>query len=214
MSDPALWYQRLPLTTNVNPKILTEKVRRRARIGRAHWETSFSAIPDSMPYKKKVLGYCKTMEQWEPDGIGWIFFGKLGTGKTTLASLVLKWCLAKGGRVLSYRHADLIDRLMSFKPQFAPNQAPLGTALANVNMLLIDDLEIEDGNRLRKLESVLRQRYDENLPTILTTNHEKQQLFEIEWLKNIFFDRYKHAEVNGIEWRSRPPDAPPTTSLL
>ena len=214
MSSLNLWYQRLPLSKTLNTKVLTETVRRRARIGRAHWDTSFDAIPDTMSYKAPIKGYCMTLEQQEPDGIGLILYGKYGTGKTALAALVLKYCLAKGGRVLSFRSADLIDRLMSFKPQFAPNQAPLRTALANVNYLLIDDLEIEEGTRLRKLESILKKRYDERFPTIITTNKPKEKLFEISWLRSIIEDSYVGIEINGINWRKRPPQSPPSGSIL
>lgn len=212
MTTQNAWYQRLPLTRQINQKILTEKVRRRARIGLGHWQTSFEMIPDSMPYKAPLLGYCKTFDIWEAQGVGVILLGEHGKGKTSLGSLVLKWCLAKGGRSLSYRYNDLVDRLMSFKPQFAPNGAPLGIALRSVNCLLIDDFEIDKGVRLQKIESVLRSRYDECLPTIITTNQSRKQLFEILWLKDIL-NSYAAFDVDGIDWRKRPPDTTSTSIL-
>ena len=216
-----MWYQRLPLTKEVNERILTDKVRRRARIGRNHWDTSFDMIPDDLPldkqgrtYKKRLYDYCRTLEQWEPMGIGWVLYGGFGTGKTALGSLILKYCLAKGGRALSFRYADLLDRLMSFKPQFAPNGAPLDIALTNVNYLLIDDLEVEDGERSRKLETVVRRRYDERLPTIITSNESIELLGKIDWLRDMVKLSFKTGDINGVNWRQDPPSHPSSGSIL
>lgn len=209
MSMQNIWYQRLPLSAQVNPAVLTERVRRRANIGRVHWETNFASIPNSAPYKKPIQDYCTAFEVWEQQGLGLILFGDWGSGKTTLGTLVLKYCLAKGGRSLSYRYSALIEKLTQFKAQFAPNGAPLEIALTNVNCLLIDDFEIEEGRqrgeRLRKLETILRRRYDENLPTIITTNQEKKKLFEVTWLKSMIQNSYLGFPITGIEWRKNPP---------
>lgn len=213
MSDLNLFYQRVPLTKEVNPRILTDTVRQRARIGRSHWNTSFSMIPNSMPYKKPILGYCLRMEIYEPGGWGWILYGKLGSGKTALASLILKYCLAKGGRVLSFNASDLLNKLALYDPPPVPSGAPLQTALAKVNYLLIDELQEEDVKRLKNLEIVLRARYDDRLPTVITTNLPKERIFEIPWLRNMIEDRYEGAEIVGIDWRKNPPPGS-TKSLL
>lgn len=214
MSLQSLWYQRIPLSHYANPAILTESVRQRARIGRVHWETSFSAIPDSLDYKEPILNYCRGFEFWEAQGLGLILHGKFGTGKTTIGSLVLKYCIAKGGRALSYRYIDLMDQLTNYRAHFAPNGAPLDVALIGVNCLMIDDLEIETGDRLRKLESVLRRRYDDNLPTVITTNRTKEDLFEILWLKDIINNSYLAYDIEGINWRKDPPPISHNGNLL
>lgn len=213
MSDTNLYYQRMPLTTDVNPRILTDTVRQRACIGRSHWRSSFAMIPNSMPYKKPILGYCLRMEEYEPLGLGWILYGKLGSGKTTLATLILKYCLAKGGRALSFNASDLLDKLSLFSPPPVPCGASLHEALAKVNYLLIDDLQEEDVKRLKKLEIVLRARYADLFPTVITTNMSKEQVFELPWLKDIINDRYEGAEIAGINWRKSPPNGS-TRSLL
>jgi DNA replication protein DnaC len=171
-------------------------------------------IPDTMAYKRTLLGYCMGMHLYEPDGHGWILYGKLGSGKTTLGALILKYCLAKGGRVITFRATDMLDRLMSYKEQVAPNGAPLLTALTNVTYLMVDDLQEEDGNRLRKLETVLRARYDDQFPTVITTNMPKERVFDIPWLRDIIEDRYHGEEIIGIDWRKRPPAGRATSSLL
>ena len=178
-------------------------------------------IPDDLPknergftYKQEIYNYCRALHVMEPQGFGWILYGGFGTGKTALGCLILKYCLAKGGRALSFRYADLLDRLMSFKLQFAPNGAPLDVALANVNYLLIDDLEVEDGERSRKLETVIRRRYDECLPTIITTNESSDRLSEIEWLRDMVKPCFYTADISGVNWRQDPPSHPTNGSLL
>jgi len=207
----SLFYVRMPLTRLPDPKILTEKVRCRAKIGRTHWRAHLDMVPDSMPYKKDIATYCKALQIFERRGLGLLLYGSLGSGKTSLGTIALKYCLAKGGRALSFRVAYMLDQLISFKPRELPNGAPLIEGLENVNLLLLDDLEKEtDRRRIAALETVIRARYDDELPTIITTNLKKEDVFEFEWLKSMLHDSYYHYKVEGINWRALPPSPPPS----
>lgn len=212
----SIYYQRMPLSEGVDPRILTDTVRQRARIGRNHWKTSFSMIPKEMPYRNPLRGYCRTMHEQEPRGGGVILRGDLGSGKTSIAALVLKWCLAKGGRSLFFRASELIDQLLLFNQPLLPNGAPLRDGLYNVNYLVIDDVVAEEKpDRRDKLEQVVRRRYDDLFPTIITTNLERERLNEVAWMKSLLEnDLFYKFEVTGLNWRKNPPDSPPRRSLL
>ena len=202
------WYARFPLTPEPEPKILTEEVRRKARIGRTHWEARIQQVPDRLPYKAAIKRYIRHMHDWyEPAGCGLVLYGKVGHGKTALGSIVLRNALARGGYALSIRATEMVDHLYT-NPNFRfdPGWPPLIEMLHGVTFLLLDDLVEEDKDwRLRYVENVLRARYDERLPTIITTNVDKDSMFAINWLKSLFFERYHGIEVSGINWRLDPP---------
>jgi len=203
----SLFYERLPLSKTAKTKVLTDAVRRRAGIGRAHWKGSLDSIPDSMPYKALIHGYIVGMPQFEQSGFGLVFYGPLGTGKTTLGAIILRNALARGGRCYAIRCGHMVDALCSKERIQLENGAPLLEGLINVNYLLLDDFQRENQPwRERKIEEVLRTRYDEQLPTIITTNMEKDELREIKWMESMFIDSYLSVEIAGINWRKAPPN--------
>lgn len=212
----SIWYQRFRLSelhdTEEDRKragrILTEEARKRALIGRSHWQARLQKIPDNLEFKAKIQGYIDDMPEMESSGHGLILFGPLGSGKTSIGTIILRNALARGARALSIRSTDMIDKLCSKHQHRLPNGAPLIEGLHNVNYLLLDELEPEDKDwRERKLESVLRHRYSEDLPTIITTNMSRKELFAIRWLKSLLSDKAKYSgiPIDGINWRAEPP---------
>lgn len=186
------FYQRFRLTEKPDPSILTDEIRQRACIGRTHWNLTFEGLPER-PYKRQLLEYIKEMHNHETEGYGIVILGPVGRGKTGLGCIVLRNALARGGRALFMQSSEIIDRLTSKDPGTLPNGAPLLEGLHNVNYLLIDDFEIEPQFwRMRHLQSVIRHRYNDQLPTIITTNIKKEKLFGESWLKTILFDRFDH----------------------
>lgn len=204
----SIWYERFRLSDKPNRSILTEKVRRRARIGKNHWAARIQAVEDSMPYKQRIMDYIDNMPEHERNGKGLVLFGPLGSGKTSIGTIILRNALARGARALSIRSADMVDELMSQKPMVLPNGAPIKEALTNVNYLLLDDFVKENVDwRLRKVENILRARYDNDLPTIITTNMKRDEMFKIDWFKSLISDktRYDGIEISGERWRVDPP---------
>jgi DNA replication protein DnaC len=201
-----LFYERWPLSEKPDPRFLTEATRRRAKIGKSHWEARLSAIPDGFDFKQIIKGYIAKMHLHERAGLGLFLYGSVGSGKTSLGSIVLRNALARGGLVLSMRAVDMVDELTSRRPVDLPNGSSLINGLRNVNYLLLDDFVAEDKVwRTNKIESVLRARYDERLPTIITTNMTKDDVFEIPWFKSFLFERFIGVKITGIDWRKNPP---------
>ncbi len=213
----SIWYQRFRLSElrdtradrDLAKRILTEETRKRALIGRSHWQTRLQAIPDTFDFKQSVQDYIDDMPNLEAKGKGLILFGPLGSGKTSIGTIILRNALARGARAISIRSTEMIDKLCSKNQHRLPNGAPLLEGLYNVNYLLLDELEPEDKDwRERKLESVLRHRYSEDLPTIITTNMSRKEMFAIRWLKSLLSDKSKYdgIQIDGINWRADPPE--------
>ncbi|MEV6310007.1 ATP-binding protein [Streptomyces sp. NPDC051840] len=115
-------------------------------------------------------------------GRGLLFAGHPGTGKTTLAAAILcelrrRW----GATVYSSRYSDHIDRerkLMRADSSTDPEElSRLTYAVERVqwaDVVLLDDTGHEHTTESKfaedVLEQLLRRRYDEGLPTLITTN--------------------------------------------
>lgn len=204
----SIWYERFRLTDEPNRDILTDQVRRRAGIGRSHWAARLQKIPDNSPYKKQIKDYIDNLPDNEQAGVSVVLHGPLGSGKTSIGTIILRNALARGARVLSIRASDMVDDLLSKKQRLLDNGAPLREGLTNVNVLLIDDLAIEsEAWRRRCLEGILRRRYDDQLPTIITTNMGPKEMTSLPWLTSLFSDKshYMGIEIKGINWRRDPP---------
>ena len=205
-----VWYERFRLSSTPDRRILTEEIRRRANIGKNHWAARLQLIPDCMQYKDKIKTYIDNMPEHEVNGLGIVLFGPLGSGKTSIGVIILRNALARGGRALFIRASDAIDVVADTgRPRLLPNGAPITEGMKHVNYLLLDEVKSTEPDwRLRKLENVIRSRYDNSLPTIITTNMTRSEMESIGWLKSLFQDRSKFmgVEVAGINWRRNPPN--------
>lgn len=115
-------------------------------------------------------------------GLGILFAGQPGTGKTTLAAAILSELRRRYGTSVYYaRYADHIDRerkLVRADQSVAPEEiSRLTYAVERVqwaDAVLLDDVGHEHTTDSKfaedTLEKLLRHRYDEGRPTLITTN--------------------------------------------
>ena len=115
--------------------------------------------------------YVEDHEQYIASGEGLFFQGPVGTGKTMLATLVLKDLLKEGYSVYAKTFSQAIDMFTAgwyddeerkyFHKKFVASQ-----------ILLLDDIGREHKTRLSEstFDSILRTRVQEGRPTLITTN--------------------------------------------
>ena|SRR3990167_9127506 len=197
------YYVRFALRDHPNPTILTEDVRQNSNIGANYWEATLDQIPNSFGYKRLIQGFIKLLPQLEPEGRSLLIVGQHGSGKTALASIVIRNVIAREGRGYMISAADLFDKLIKTPSVILPNGASLEEALRNIQFLGIDDLKkwLNHEWKDRILETIVRARYDEQLPTIITTNLPLKDIQACEWLRSILRERFLVVEVAGIDWR-------------
>ena len=111
---------------------------------------------------------------------GWLVLkGGYGCGKTHLAAAIANRCVERGQPVLFITVPDLLDHL---RATYAPTSSiTYGTRFEEVRtvpVLILDDLGTESSTpwALEKLFQILNYRYNAHLPTVITTNHELEEI--------------------------------------
>lgn len=122
-------------------------------------------------------GECKTL---------WMC-GKSGTGKTLLASLIIRECGGKFAK--SYQIADEIEDSRSFSSK--ESKSGLIKRYSEYKLLVIDEIgkfENKQGTELEYLFRILNERYEKENSTIIITNKTKGELKE--YLGIPLYDRF------------------------
>lgn len=130
---------------------------------------------------EEAYQYGKAIRSAIDTGKGLILQGKVGTGKTTLAIAILRMAVQSGIRCLFVNNISLNDKLLNLLNSDRKELANYDTLLRTVPLLVIDDFGAEsDRNNhswiVEKMESIIGERYDRMLPTIITTNLTKDDI--------------------------------------
>ena len=111
---------------------------------------------------------------------GWLVLkGGYGCGKTHLAAAIANACVERGQPVLFVTVPDLLDHL---RATFAPSSPTAYDArfeqVRTAPVLVLDDLGTESSTpwALEKIFQILNYRYNAQLPTVITTNHELEEI--------------------------------------
>ncbi len=111
---------------------------------------------------------------------GWLVLrGGYGSGKTHLAAAIANRTVEDGRVVLFVTVPDLLDHLRSaFSPLSDQSYDERFEAVRTAPLLILDDLGTEHGTpwALEKLFQLLNYRYMAQLPTVITTNQELEEL--------------------------------------
>ena len=130
--------------------------------------------------------YEKAAHELEPENTQKVLEGKslyicgeFGTGKTHLASAIARKLIWRRKRVRMLTGIDITMMLQATYGS-SESEADVLARLAKVPILIIDDMGKEPPSDwvLSRLFAVINARYDEMLPTIITTNYEKSALVE------------------------------------
>lgn len=144
------------------------------RLGWADWDqTKFPAASEA------VAGYLNDPETYVRAGIGMLFVGRSGTGKTLMASLLLKELLARGYDGYFTRFAKAVDLFMSGWRD--PDEKRwFHRRIENSEVLVLDDIGREHKGNMETsshtVEEVIRHRVANARPTIITTNKKPEEL--------------------------------------
>ncbi len=142
---------------------------------------------------------------------GWLFFqGSFGSGKTHLAAAVANYRLAQGDHVMFVTAPDLLDHLRSaYAPSSEIEYDELFERVREVPLLILDDLGAESSTpwAQEKLYQLINHRYQNKLPTVLTTNRDPTEIeprirsrildWELTQKVNLYLPDYRRGNVTN-----------------
>jgi DNA replication protein DnaC len=155
-----------------------EQLRKVGNLG-AFVGKTFTNFEIEIPYltaqQRRSLGTALQVAQaysLNPDG--WLLLeGTYGCGKTHLAAAVANARLEREDNVLFITAPDLLDHLRTtYGPTSDIGYDEMFDKMRNVRLMVLDDLGVENPSpwAQEKLFQLLNYRYNQRLPTIITTN--------------------------------------------
>src|ERR1700752_817106 len=122
--------------------------------------------------------YTKTLIDWKSDPSKiLLLYGPPGVGKTYICSAFLEWRPANCFTFRAYNERSILERLRGVIGQNQGDYMQYLHELIDDDFIIIDDLGSAGANDWRK-ESVMEivdYRYNRRLPTIITSNLDKQE---------------------------------------
>lgn len=135
------------------------------------------------PQNKKSLeisrGFVDNFEQAKASGLGIMFVGSYGAGKTHLACGIAIELMNKGIPVIYGTAINLLFKIkQTYEDEMKMREWDLLDLYSNVDLLIIDDLGKEKPSEwvLEKLYHIINQRYENLKPIIITTNYDDKTL--------------------------------------
>lgn len=117
----------------------------------------------------------------EPGRNGLFITGPKGTGKTHLAAAIANQLMQEGTAVICMTMIDLLDRIKQTyekQKQWGTSEGAVLSTYKEVPLLIIDDMGKEPATEwaVSKIYAIINARYEEYLPTIITTNYSDSEL--------------------------------------
>lgn len=111
---------------------------------------------------------------------GLIIYGNISYEKTYLAACIANKMIEQNKIVLMEKSSSIIDKIKESFSKDGLSEMHIIELYSNVNMLIIDDFGNENLSRwaLEKLYKIICNRYDNELPIVITTRYNKEQLME------------------------------------
>lgn len=145
----------------------------------AYQDKTFDRFQFDLPWltQPQVLhlrGVLDDVMKYAASPSGWlILHGGYGVGKTHLAAAVAHECISRNEYIIFTTVPDLLDHLRSsYAADAETSYDQRFEQMRNVRILVLDDLGTESGTEWaqEKLYQLIDHRYNNKLPTIITTN--------------------------------------------
>jgi DNA replication protein DnaC len=158
--------------------------------------------------------YSTDFQKFKAEGIGLNFNGAYGTGKTHLAAAITIDLINRGIPVIM---GTTITLLGKFKEAYdrRESESEIIDLYSTIDLLIIDDLGKERVNEwvLEKLYLIINNRYENNLPLVITTNYNiedltkrlstNQNIDTAEAITSRLWEMCRGVEMTGADWRKQ-----------
>ncbi|WP_422446169.1 ATP-binding protein [Thermoanaerobacterium sp. DL9XJH110] len=124
--------------------------------------------------------YADEFQKYKKQGLGLIFIGKYGTGKTHLAAAICHEIIKQNYQPIFGTMINLLEKIkVTYDDEYSKeNEERVINRYINCDLLIIDDLGKERPTdwALEKLYYIINTRYEKCLPVIITTNYNTEKL--------------------------------------
>ena len=150
---------------------LTPEHMRLARIPERYWKARVEDFPENYEGLRATNVYLSKLIHNLHDGVGMLYWGDTGNGKTHLAIGVLKKALAHNATGLFLEAAEIQDVTIR-REELDVVTRPIVDIAKKVDMLVLDDIGSEHTSDFSRVlvEKLVRFRGTRNKVTIITTN--------------------------------------------
>jgi DNA replication protein DnaC len=140
------------------------------------FDTFQSETPEQVRALETLRTYSETLSGWI------VLSGSVGTGKTHLAAAVANATLENGHQTVMFAVVpDLLDHLRAtFDPSRGVDYDKRFNDIRDTFLLVLDDLGTENATpwAKEKLYQIINHRYNQQLPTVITTNQAERAVDE------------------------------------
>lgn len=162
----------------IKPKGITKAHLKDANIGQDYWECDFGNYIGPQGPKNIAINYLTTLEKVKDMGVGILFVGPNGPGKTTLAMIIMKYLARAGWDVYCTSLGEIVEQIQRGWKQ--GEDSAIIERCKRADFLLIDDVGKEHRGQSGFVQTVfdnlIRFRVQHRLPTFLTSNLTKAEL--------------------------------------
>lgn len=139
-----------------------------------YWECDFSNYLGPKDAKDSSKTYLKNLGSMKEEGVGLVFGGPPGPGKTTIAAIIFKYLARAGWKCWMTSLGEIVETIQRSWNGSDENSSNFLEKCRTVDFLLIDDLGKEHsgptGFSSTVFDNLIRYRIQHRLPTFLTTN--------------------------------------------
>jgi len=166
----------------IKPNGLTKAQLISAGIGEDYWSCDFSNYDGPKEPRDVTIRYLKCLDNMAEKGIGILYVGPYGSGKTTLAFIAMKYLARSRWVVFCTSLGEIIENIQRSWKQKEDDteEAQFIRHCREADFLLLDDLSKEhsggSGFVQTVLDNLIRYRTQHRCPTFLTTNLTKGEL--------------------------------------
>lgn len=178
-----------------------------ANIPERYWNVSLQQIIDAK-HKRQLIHYLLSVKQRVETGQGLYLYGNHETGKTSAGIALLKEVIRRGGTVYFICARRILDAI--YDSEETPDGLDLvRNRLRDVDMLMLDDLGAEGFDPKKGggavLEGIFRDRYDQRLPIIVTSQYAPTNLMKTytEAIVNIIRRTVTILKVQTEQWKGK-----------
>lgn len=168
----------------------------------------FRIDKENRAYYDIAISYVRNFKANRADNIGMIFYGKPGTGKSHLAFSIANNLLEYGCRIIVLSQTGLMQEIKRVSKFGTQGEVEFFDEIGRCDLLILDDLGV--GGRsdweLSQLYKAIDDRYRAQLPTIVTTNLDMEELCKYLSYDGVdrTFDRLMEMCPVPVEFKNRP----------